>query len=85
MTRRIGILSMPNAEMEELHDCMPVILEQRDWPLWLGEAEGDHAALMRPAGDGLLLVWLSTAAQQRTGAVDGHRGIGAVRALLQRG
>ena len=70
MTRRIGILSMPNAEMEELHDCMPVILEQRDWPLWLGEAEGDHAALMRPAGDALLLVWLSTGVLARRATTD---------------
>jgi putative SOS response-associated peptidase YedK len=33
--------------MAELHDCMPVILEQQDWPVWLGAAEGDHAALLR--------------------------------------
>ena len=28
-----------------------------DWPQWLGEMDGDHAALMRPAVDGLLRVW----------------------------
>jgi putative SOS response-associated peptidase YedK len=32
-----------------LHARMPVILEAADWPLWLGEAEGDFAALMRPS------------------------------------
>jgi putative SOS response-associated peptidase YedK len=26
---------------------MPVILERQDWPMWLGEAAGDHAALLR--------------------------------------
>jgi putative SOS response-associated peptidase YedK len=36
---------------------MPVILEQQDWPVWLGEAEGEHAPLLRPARDGLLRVW----------------------------
>jgi putative SOS response-associated peptidase YedK len=47
----------PNIEMSELHDRMPVILDQQDWPTWLGEAEGDSAALLRPAPDGLLRVW----------------------------
>ena len=46
-----------NAEMAELHDLMPVILERADWPIWLGEAEGDHAALLRSTADGLLRVW----------------------------
>jgi putative SOS response-associated peptidase YedK len=40
--------------MAELHDCMP---EQRDWLPWLGEVEGDHAALLRLAADGLLRTW----------------------------
>ena len=43
--------------MAELHDRMPVILEQQDWPVWLDEAEGEYAALLRPAADGLLRVW----------------------------
>jgi hypothetical protein len=34
-----------------------VILEQQDWPVWLGEAEGEYAALLRAAPDGLLRVW----------------------------
>jgi putative SOS response-associated peptidase YedK len=47
----------PNAEMDELHDRMPVILEEQDWPVWLAEAEGDHGALLRPAPDGTLRTW----------------------------
>jgi hypothetical protein len=32
--------------MAELDDRMPVILKrQGGWPIWLGEAEGDHAVL----------------------------------------
>jgi len=55
VTRSFVIMTTaPNAEMAELHDRMPVILEQQDWPTWLGEIEGDHVALMRPAPDGLL-------------------------------
>jgi putative SOS response-associated peptidase YedK len=39
VTRSFTILTTtPNAEMAELHDRMPVILEQQDWPTWLGEA-----------------------------------------------
>jgi putative SOS response-associated peptidase YedK len=36
---------------------MPLIIEQADWPLWLGETEGDHAALMRPAALGVVRHW----------------------------
>ena len=58
MTRSFTILTTtPNAEMVDLHDRMPVILEQQDWPTWLGKVEGDHVALMRPAPAGLLRVW----------------------------
>ena len=49
--------TMPNAEMDELHDRMPVILEEQDWSVWLAEAEGNHRALLRPAPDGTLRMW----------------------------
>jgi putative SOS response-associated peptidase YedK len=55
--RYASFLPAEAIEMAELHDRMPVILEQADWPVWLGELEGDHAALLRPASDGLLRVW----------------------------
>lgn len=38
-----------NDDMARLHNRMPVILEAADWPLWLGEAAGDHMAVMQPA------------------------------------
>jgi len=58
VTRSFTILTTtPNAEMAELHDRIPVILEKQDWPVWLGEVEGDHVALMQPAPDGLLRTW----------------------------
>jgi putative SOS response-associated peptidase YedK len=46
-----------NGTMAQLHERMPVILEPAGWPLWLGEAEGDPAALMRPAADNVLHLW----------------------------
>jgi hypothetical protein len=46
VTRSFTILTTtPNTEMAELHD---------------GETDGDHAALMRPAPDGLCACGLST-------------------------
>jgi putative SOS response-associated peptidase YedK len=42
------VTGAPNAKMAELHDRMPVILGEDDWSTWLGEREGDVAALLRP-------------------------------------
>ena len=36
---------------------MPVILEQRDWPAWLGEQEADPTELLRPAEAGTVRIW----------------------------
>jgi len=43
--------------MTDLHDRMPVILEQGDWPTWLGEGDDDPRTLLRPSGDDVLRVW----------------------------
>ena len=36
---------------------MPVIVEAGDWPLWLGDDEGNAGELLRPAGDEVLKAW----------------------------
>ena len=46
-----------NATMAPIHDRMPVVVEEADWPVWLGEAPGDAAALLHPAAEGVLRVW----------------------------
>jgi hypothetical protein len=51
------LTTTPNAEMAAIHDRTPVIMKQQDWPMWLGETDGDHVALLRAAPDGLLRVW----------------------------
>ena len=51
------IVTAANETMAPIHDRMPVILEAEAWPAWLGEAEGDPAALLRPAAEGVLRVW----------------------------
>jgi putative SOS response-associated peptidase YedK len=41
-------------------DCMtemPVLVELRDWPMWLSEVEDDPTALLKPAGDDVLRIW----------------------------
>jgi putative SOS response-associated peptidase YedK len=45
-----------NAVLRALHERMPVVVEKPDWPLWLGEAAGDFAALLRPS-DAPFRVW----------------------------
>jgi putative SOS response-associated peptidase YedK len=46
-----------NRQLAALQDRMPVILEKADWPLWLGEVEGDVRALLRPLSEDMLRVW----------------------------
>jgi putative SOS response-associated peptidase YedK len=48
--RTFAILTtQANAALRTLHERMPVVVEPADWPVWLGEAEGDAAALLRPS------------------------------------
>ena len=46
-----------NPTLALIQDRMPVIIERADWPLWLGEADGDVAALLRPLPASQLRVW----------------------------
>ncbi|TYB83312.1 SOS response-associated peptidase [Maritimibacter fusiformis] len=51
-----------NAAMSAIHHRIPVVIEQSDWPLWLGEAGHGAAALMvAPDEDVLALHRVSTA------------------------
>jgi hypothetical protein len=46
--------------MGELHDRMPVILDDADWPKWLGEeaaTEAELLALLKPCPDEALIIW----------------------------
>ena len=46
-----------NTQMAALHERMPVILEEPDWPLWFGETEGDPATLLHASPEGILRFW----------------------------
>jgi putative SOS response-associated peptidase YedK len=52
--------------MAEIHDRMPVVLEEKDYAVWLGEAEGDPATLLKPCPAEWLKVWKVSA---RVGSV----------------
>jgi putative SOS response-associated peptidase YedK len=51
------ITTEANRQLAEIQDRMPVIIERHDWPLWLGEADGDPASLLRPAPENALRLW----------------------------
>jgi putative SOS response-associated peptidase YedK len=50
----------PNNAMGALHDRMPVILADADWPKWLGEepaTEEELLAMLKPCPDEALKIW----------------------------
>ncbi len=47
-----------NQQLSGIQDRMPVIIERKDWPLWLGEAEGDPASLLYAAPEDVLRLWV---------------------------
>jgi putative SOS response-associated peptidase YedK len=46
-----------NRQLASIQDRMPVIIEQDDWALWLGEAGGDVTSLLRAAPEDVLRLW----------------------------
>ena len=46
-----------NSLLAPIQDRMPVIVQREDWPLWLGEVDGEVAALLRPAAKDVLRFW----------------------------
>lgn len=51
------ITTEANGVARPIHDRMPVTVEAEDWPLWLGEAEGDARVLLRPGDETILKAW----------------------------
>jgi putative SOS response-associated peptidase YedK len=50
----------PNKVIGELHNRMPVILAESDWPKWLGEvpaSEDELLALLKSCPDEALNIW----------------------------
>jgi putative SOS response-associated peptidase YedK len=56
ITRTFAILTTAaNTDIAALHERSPVILEQADWPVWLGEA--DPSTLLHSPPEGTLRFW----------------------------
>jgi putative SOS response-associated peptidase YedK len=56
----VVITTEPNELIEPLHDRMPVILAEEDWPAWLGEVPATDAelkALLRPFPADRMKLW----------------------------
>jgi putative SOS response-associated peptidase YedK len=53
------VTTAANDDMARLHDRMPVVLEQDDWPACLGDAAADGAPAdpLRPAATGVVRMW----------------------------
>jgi len=50
----------PNDTVAEIHDRMPVILAEGDWPKWLGEEPAtpdELLALLKPSPEDILKIW----------------------------
>ena len=51
------VTTTANALLRPIHERMPVVVEPDDWPLWLGEIDGDPASVLRPSVETVLRYW----------------------------
>ena len=51
------VTTAANALLAPIHERMPVIVPPEGWKLWLGEADGDPAALVKPFPAELMEAW----------------------------
>ena len=57
-TLTLAIVTTPAmAELATIHERMPLVVDEADWPAWLGEIEGDATPLLRPAPLGSIAAW----------------------------
>jgi len=62
IVRTYCIITVPAmGAVAEIHDRMPLVLDDRDWAVWLGDAAGDPTTLLRAApnasGASILTPW----------------------------
>ncbi|HXX38843.1 MAG TPA: SOS response-associated peptidase family protein, partial [bacterium] len=51
------VTATANEDVSPLHHRMPVIVEEADWSVWLGEVPGSLRDLLRAAPNGTLRSW----------------------------
>jgi putative SOS response-associated peptidase YedK len=55
--RTYCIITIPaGGAVATIHDRMPLVLEECDWPVWLGEVAGDPSTLLRPSPEDVLVI-----------------------------
>lgn len=54
MTTCAIVTTQANETMSQVHHRMPVVIDEEDWELWLGEQGHGAATLMKAADEGLL-------------------------------
>lgn len=56
--RTFATLTTPaNPELSLIQERMPVIIERKDWPLWLGETEGEPQTLLKALPADRVRIW----------------------------
>jgi SOS response associated peptidase (SRAP) len=80
-----------NHPLSLIQERMPVIIERKDWKIWLGEEEGEVTALLRPLPSDRLRIWpvdrkVNNVKKRRAGAAGAAQraGRGAGAALAER-
>ena len=53
-----------------IHDRMPLVIEERDWAVWLGEAPGEPLTLLRPSAEDALVVALVQGRESATPSME---------------
>jgi putative SOS response-associated peptidase YedK len=51
------ITTTANQLLRPIHERMPVVVEPENWPLWLGEVEGDPMKVLQPSVETVLRSW----------------------------
>lgn len=51
------VTTAASADITRLHERMPLVLDEAQWPIWLGEVAGDPTLLLQPAPPGRLRAW----------------------------
>ena len=64
--RSYGLGTVPAlGDVVDIHERMPLVIEQKYWPLWLGEEPGDVEALLQLAEPDALTVRRVAPARRR--------------------
>jgi hypothetical protein len=80
------VLTTPaSGVLNVLQDRMPVVLNEAEWPLWLGEAEGNFLSVLERQAGPSLHAWQVSRTRPDLRAKEAWKAAGQRRALLKAG